>query len=169
MNEPEENSAATPLAEMASRAASEAAARATEASAGAGSPLDSAPGLVPPSAANGQVWIADSVKAIVRAIDGAMGRRIYSAAHQVTGCTEVAESLRAEAAITDSELEIIGNLSAVVAAKYQLASEYAAEIGLVCVAGGYYLRVTSSLKRLEQLKTPDQGKEDERQNEGMGA
>ena len=132
-----------------------------EPSAGNNGPGLSAPGLGAPGPDANSQLVADTAKAILKAIDTTVCRRIYGAAWSLTKDEEASRAFSSEAALEPGELELVGNLSVVLAQKYGIASQYAAELGLACVLGSYYFRVNSTIKKLEALRQESLGEQTE--------
>jgi hypothetical protein len=100
---------------------------------------------------DGQVF-GQAVKAVVSAVDRAIGFRIFKLA-RATGADEaVAQELVSTSCMTVAELESVCNLSTVIAQKYAILGRYAPEMLLGCITVGYGARCYMTLHKLSEMR-----------------
>jgi hypothetical protein len=110
----------------------------------------------PPTPLIDRAVIEKSVKSLLTVADKVIGRHIYQASFQAAkgrdGADVFAKAMLAKCEITEEELKLISELSAVVCEKHQLIGQYAPEIFLALAIGGYVSRPFFAIQQLRDLQ-----------------
>lgn len=104
-----------------------------------------------PSVTLDKVVVEKTVKSVVGAIDGVLVRKIGKTAFMLSKDLDFAKELAGEAGVTPSELDLMGELTAIIFEKYGLLSGYAPEILLGITVTAWGTRVTLVMRKLNQM------------------
>jgi hypothetical protein len=152
-NRPDQTNPSTPLDENIERTAQQVSERHglhNQASAATGqTPGNGAPPPLGQAGADGLgAIVSKSVQAVVRFFDGMSDRRLAKAAWRLTKDKGFVENIVREAATTDEEFKLFGELVEIIAAKHSLVMTYAPEVGAACIVAGVWMRKEHAIQAL---------------------
>ena len=114
--------------------------------------LPDTPGLDP-------VLVKRCCSAVIKSLTGFADKLLFNKAKRATDDAKFAQQLVADTTITQPEVEAFSELAEVCLRKYNLASEYAPEIGLAAIVASVGIRYSAALRALDvQIKEKEQNK-----------
>jgi hypothetical protein len=110
--------------------------------------------------------VEKTASTVLNTIDSVVVRKIGSTTFQLSGNKELARELSQNAALAEGELKLMSELTGIIFEKHGLLTGYAPEILLTVVLAEWGVRVSLTMRKLNQLaEAVEKNKRNERQPE----